>query len=467
MSYSSQTNVSNIDIGTLLKIVSTRGVYNNLSTASEIWKYFLRQRAAGGPNGGREMRYSIRTAYGAPAFQSLPAGSSGDYPAGVRGEFPEATAHFKDHGLTINIPRNLINKTGPDLLQYADPIAEEMDGKVIVAARVLSAQCLGDGSGSIGKAGAIAVDTTNDQIVVTLSTLSADAGRSHIGWFEYKDRVKFAAAASTAHGTINNTGTSVGYWLVTDVNVELDKVTLKPYTSADVAIDITTATLGATDPTVSDYIYRQGTTPNDLTAISTNDWETLSEVLVGLEALAADSASVKVHGITRTGASSGSRLDVLGASLDSIHFQKALSKGKRRCGKGRYAYREAFMHDTSLDALVESRESDRRFQTVEDGKRGVKVMGYQHGKDFVEFSDDEFVQKPRIWMPPESKDVLTFHGGDMELVEINPGQKFHLKTSSTGAGHSRQQQAYMEGVGLIVCKHPAAVICIENFTIAS
>lgn len=467
MTFSAQSNVSNIDIGTLLKIVSTKGVYNNLSTASEIWKFFLRLRQD--PNGGREIRGSLRVSYGAPSFQSVPAGDAGDYPTGVRGRYPEYTAHMKDHALTVNIPRNVLNKQGNDLLQYADSITEEMDGKVIVAARILSAQMMGDGSGAIGKVstGGVSVDTVNDQITITLSTLSADAGRSHVGWFEFEDRVKFASAAGVAHGTINNTGSAVGYWVVQEVDVENDKVILKPYTSAGVAIDITTATLGATDPTAADYIYRLGTTPNDLTAISSNDWETLSECLVGLEALTANSSSVKVHGITRSGATSGSRNDLNGAALDSTHFQKALSVAKRRCGKGRYQYRSAFMHDTALDALIESRESDRRFTTMEDAKRGTKVMGYQHSKDFVEFSDDEFVQKSRIWMPPESKDVLVFHGTDMELAEINAGQKFHLKTSSTGAGHARQQQAYMEGQSVVICRHPAAVAVIEDFTIAT
>lgn len=460
MAFNAQSDVSNIDIATLLKIVSTKGVYNNLSTASAMWKYFLRLRQE--PNGGREVRGSLRTSYGAPAFQSVPAGDEGDYPEGVRGRYPEYIAHMKDHALTVSVPRSVLNKQGNDLLQYADSITEEMDGKVIVAARILSAQMMGDGSGSIGKVASLAI--SGGKLVVSLSTLSSDAGRSHVGWFEAEDRVKFATAAGVAHATVNG-GTAVSYWQVDEVDVENDKVTLAAYNAS--GTQITVASLSGTDPAVADYIYRRGTTANDLTAISSNDWETLSECLVGLEALAANSAAVKVHGIIRSGATSGTRSDLGGAALDSTHFQRVLSQAKRRTGKGRYQYREAFMHDTALDTLIESRESDRRFTTMEDAKRGTKVMGYQHGKDFVEFSDDEFCQKSRIWMPPESKDVLVFHGTDMELVEVNSGQKFHLANASSGKGHSRSQNAYMEGQSVVICRHPAAIAVIEGFTIAT
>lgn len=461
-----QTFVNNIDIGTLLKIYSTNGVYSNLSTASEMWKFFLKLKAR--DPGGRQVKYLLRKSFGAASVQSVPAGSSGDYPIGQRSGFVEGTGEYKEFAMTVNIPRNLLNKTGNDLLQYADPITEELDSKMIVAARVMSAQTQGDGSGSIGRvsaATATTVSTTGDSITVTLSTLTGDGGRSHIGWFSEDDWVKFATSAGVAHNTINNAGTTVGYWQVLTIDQDADTVVLQPYTAAGVLIDITTATLGATDPTASDYMYRYGTTPNDLTAISTTDYNALSECMVGMESLTANDGR-KVNGVTHSGAITGSRRNCSGAAIDSSDFQKVLSLAKRRCGKGRYAYKNAFMFDTVYDALIESRETDRRFQTMEDAKRGTKQLGYQHGNDFVEFSTDEFVSKQRIWILPESKEVLELHGKDFETVEVNPGQKFHLTTASSGRGHSRQQNTYLEGSATILSKHPAAVACIEGFSVA-
>lgn len=462
MAFAAQSFVSNITLGNLLKIYSTNGVYSNLSEASEVWKYFMKQKAQ--PFGGRQLQYLLRTSFGPAAVQSLPAGASGDYPAGQRAGLQEGIAQYKEFGLTVNIPRNLLNKTGPELLQYAMPITEELDAKSIAAARVMSLEMMGDGSGVIGVNGAaVTVSTTADTIVVQLSTTSANADRSHVGWFMEDDQVKFATTAGVSHNTINNAGTTVSYWKVLSRNEDLDQITLQAYTSSDVLIDITTATLGATDPTSGDYIYRIGTTPNDTTAISTNDYNTLSECLVGLPSLVAADGR-KVNGITMTGAVKGSQRDVGGAAIDSSDFQKVLSQAKRRTGRNRYKYRQAWMWDNVYDAIVESRETDRRFTTVEDGARGVKKLGYQHGNDFVEFMPDEFVSKQRVWILPESKEVLQFYGKDFETVEPNPGAKFHLKTSSTGSGHARQMNSYMEGSAVVICRHPAAVAQILNFT---
>jgi hypothetical protein len=461
MSYSAQSFVSNIDLAKLLKTYQTNGVYSNLSDSSEVWKYFLKQRA--GDAGGDSLTYLLRTSLGPAAVQSLPAGSSGDYPTAQRAGFSKGTAQYKEFGLTVNIPRNLIGKTGSDLLRYAEPLTEEMDAKAIAAARVMSLEMMGDGSGAIGVVASVGTpDTTNDQVTITLSVTSANSDRSHVGWFMEDDQVKFATTAGTSHATINNAGTTVAYWKVVSRDDDANTVTLAPYDSSDALINITSTSLGATDPTAADLIYRRGTTANDTTAISTNDYNTLSECLVGLPSLIADDGR-KVNGITMTGAVSGSWRDASGAAIDSSDFQRVLSKGKRRAGRNRYKYRQAWMFDNVYDTLVESSETDRRFQ-VGEGSRGVKSLGYQHGKDFVEFMPDEFVPKQRIYILPESKEVLQMYGQDFKTVEPNPGQKFHLKTSSTGAGHSRQMNAYMEGAAVVICKHPAAVLAIKNFS---
>lgn len=461
MSYSAQSNISSIDVSSLLKTWQVNGVYSNLSDASEVWKYFLKQRA--GQAGGKKLEYRLRTSYGPAAVQSLGAGSSGDYPAAQRAGYAEGTAQYKEFGLTLNVPRNLLNKTGPELLQYADPLTEELDSKSIAGARIMSLEMMGDGSGAIGVVSSVGTPSTSaDTVTITLSTTSANADRSHVGWFMEDDKVKFATTAGVSHATINNTGTAVGYWKVTARDDDANTVTLKPYTSADVAVDINSTTLGATDPTAGDLIYRFGTTANDTTAISTNDYNTLSECLVGLPSLMADDGR-KVNGITMSGIVSGTWRDCSAAAIDSADFQKALSKAKRRVGRNRYKYRQAWMFDNVYDALVESSETDRRFQ-VGEGTRGVKALGYQHGKDFVEFMPDEFIPKQRVYILPESKDVLCFYGTDFEAVEPNPGQKFHLKNASSGSGHAREMLSYMEGSAVVISKHPAACIGIKNFT---
>mgnify|MGYP007100087994 CR=1 FL=1 len=204
MAYSAVSNVSNVDLGTFLKIYSTNGVYNNLSTASDLWKYFLKLKAR--DPGGRSLKYLLRTSYGPGAVQSMSV-SEGDYPAAQRSGLTEATAQYKDFGLTVSVPRTLLNKTGNDLVQYADPLTEELDAKSIVAARVMSAQMMGDGTGVIGViSGTPTINTTTDVVTIVLSTSSANAGKSHIGWFMEDDKIKFANESGTAQGT---DGTSI------------------------------------------------------------------------------------------------------------------------------------------------------------------------------------------------------------------------------------------------------------------
>lgn len=462
MSFANQTFVDNIDIGTLLKIVSTKGVYSNLSTQSDIWKYLLRLRAD--PKGGREIRYSIMTERPLRSIQSLPAGSSGAYPTATRGTYPEGRAHLKDFGLTVNVPRNVINKTGEELLQYADPLKLLLDETVIAAARIMCAQSMGDGSGAIGRISGVPVVVDNgsfDRLTITLSTASLDAGRSHVGWFELGDHIKAADETGTAQVVTTSAGTP-DYLKIVDRSIDNNTVTVEAYDANNVLLNITSAN----QLEDGDYLYRYGTTPNDLTAIGTNDWEGLSECMVGFEALAAAGAQYKVHNIARTGAAAGTTVDCNAEALDSKHFQRLISMLRITVGKNRYPYRECFMFQKTYDQLIESRETDRRFTTMQDAKRGTQVMGYQYGKMFVEFTDDEFVPGQRVWMPPESRDVLKFHGMDFEMVEVNPGQKFYLANGAANGSHLRQQNAYMEGAATVICYHPAAIGSLRNFTVA-
>ncbi len=116
----------------------------------------------------------------------------------------------------------------------------------------------------------------------------------------------------------------------------------------------------------------------------------------------------------------------------------------------------------TMDALVESRETDRRFNNIQDNKRGVAALGYTHGRDTLMFESDEFCPKQKIYVLPAG-DVLQFHGSDFEFVQPEGGQKFHLK--SNGSGYDRSIQAFMEGDGAMIAVHPGAIGVIENFTV--
>ena len=448
-------HVGNLTLGNMLKIYSANGIYNNLSDQSDLWQYMEKKRV--GKPEGREVRYALRTARGQTATQFVAPGSEGVFPGADRSTIVEATAYFKDFATTIDVPRHLLDKCGSELAAYGQPIADELDAKGVATARMLSRSLPGDGSGALGKIGTTPSVFTGGYIVVPLSTATADAGRSHVGWFEFGEKVQVVNPAGTTGETV--TGGTIGYYKVYAIDEANDTVTLAAYTSADVRITVT-----ATSATAGDYIYPflDGTTGlNPDLSGSITDYGTLSSQWAGFESLFADDGRT-VNGVVSEGAVGGSRLDAGGDTIDRTHFQSVLSLAKRRVGKGRYKWNNAFMFDDVYDSMMESWETDRMIVTSGDSNRGAsKELGYQHGKDIVKFTPDEFIQKNRIVICPEG-DSLQFRGTGIEQVELNPGQKFYMPNDSSGQ-HQRVVRSYLEGSGMLYTQHAAAAGVIENF----
>lgn len=467
MTFSAQSNISGLTLGKLLKIMSKGAVYNQLSQAGAMWKQILVYKD--GEAKGREHRYEVLTSYGPAAVQFTGYSNSAAFPEGQRSEIVEAIAQFKDFDLTLEYDLSLEDKSGAELVSYSRPLALEMNAKSMYTARLLSSSVMGDGSGVNGIVGSVSVSTANDKITVTLSTSNANADRSHPGWFELGDKYKFAAADSTAHNTINNTATSVAYWKVTRVDQDSAEIDFQPYSAAGALINITTATLGATDPTAADCLYRIGITPNDLTAISSNDWNTISEAFVGLPSLAANDGRL-VNGLTMSGATAGTQRDVDGALLSRKDFQKVLSLVKRVTGgmtdDKELSYSKALMHDIVYDTLVEQAEANRQWFNVTDPSSGVSKIGHKQGKQFVEFDTDEHIPFQRIWILPDQKGPLAFVGHDFKDVKLGGSSQF-LKPVAGTSQYYKQGMAFMSGAGCMYARHPAAIVQIKNFTLSS
>ena len=199
-----------------------------------------------------------------------------------------------------------------------------------------------------------------------------DAGRNHVGWFELGDIIKCAASDGTARTLVDAAAGTPDDAQVVEVNVENNYILIakNPDDSSELAEDGTWA--------ANDYIYRKDTTAQDLDSISTNDYNTLSEVFPGLEALAQDDG-ILVNNITMSGAAAGSRYDVSGGLLSRKDFQSLLSKIKRRVGGNRYKYSKALMHHDTYDAMVELADADKTFFNTVDFKSGAKKVGYSPG----------------------------------------------------------------------------------------
>jgi len=444
--------ITALDVGKYLKIVSRGAVYNNLSEDSEIWNRVKKMKA--GPAEGRENRFNLRSGYGAAAVGELPL-SGGAYPSAHKSTLNEGTMVFKDYACTIELERTILQKALSDMSKYGEPLAEEIRAKTIAMSRLLSYRAYGDGTGAIGEVASSAA--SSNKVVVTLK--STNTCRGFVGWFEIGDKLVMADTAGTAVSP--DAATAYSYMRVDDKDRVANTVTLAAINTSGAQINQS----ATTNIVAGTLFYRlQQSTNGSIPSVSSisADYNTLSESWCGLESLGQNDGRL-VNGITLSGALGGTRFDVGGTAIDSQDFQQAMSQLMIRVGQGRYKYKAPIMAWETLDALVESRETDRRFQSIKDDKRGVEQLGYVHGKNTLIFTPDEFCRKDRIYVLPEG-DVLQFYGEDFEWV--NPdgkGQKFYLRPNSSG--HDRVVRAYMEGSGAFFAVHPAAILTLHNFTV--
>ncbi len=456
MTFTAVDKVGDNTLGKYLKIVSQNGVYGQLAEQSAMWKNILKKKK--GPAEGRELRYLLRSAYGMAAAQFLAVNGAVEYPSAHKATITEGTAYYKDFACTVEVERTLIAKAMSDMSKYGAPLAEELKCKTIALSRMLSAAVYQDGTGRIGTVSSAAVREagTNDELTITLKTGTDDPG--HVGWFEYGDKVKVYTTAGTVQVPTLTTGTH-SYFVVTGVDRVNNTVNLASYNSSDAQLDIT----AANEVSSGDYIVRSGlytgAGANDFAGTIT-DYGLFSNAFVGLHSLTEDDGRT-VNGIALNAPIRGTRYSGSANPIDSSHFQSLMSLVKVAVGDGTYTWSNAIMAPEILDSLVESRETDVRFTSITDNKRGVASLGYVHGKSTLMFETDEYCPKQRIYVVPEG-DCLQFRGSDFEFVKPEGGQKFFLRPSN--GGHYRSVRAYMEGSGLLLCVHPQAIGVLENFS---
>lgn len=452
------SNIDNQALGKLLQIAFSEGVRSQISKDYRDWE-FIKMNRVSDPK-GRELRFQMQTSFGPAAVQYRTPNAAGVFPSAQKSIVGEKTAVYKEIDVTVELEYNLWNRArhSKDVL-YMEPLALEIQSKTIAAKRRMAADLYGDGTGVVGTV-LTAVDTTGagGSVLITLS--ATDTARGHIGFFEFGDLLlNYNPAGTIDSPTV--VGTFYAY-RVKSRNRRLNQVVLEAVDSDANVLSLTASSIDA-----ADLLYRVGQpTIADLTG-AIADYGSVTEVMAGLESLVANDGRV-IWGVTMSGATAGSRYDAGDVQIDVSHLQGSLSETKNNVGQGVYAWKNSIMATETLDAFIESRETDRRFTTMEDAKRGTKVMGYQHGQDFLEFITSEYCPKKRIYMIPESKNgegkVLEYFGTDFEPVRVNNSDEFMLKPSSAG-GHQRIIVSYLEALCSLICKHPAAVSVVNNFNL--
>ena len=456
------SNVDSLLLGKLLQITFSKGFRRQLVRDHRDWES-VKQMTVGMP-GGREHRFMFQVGGGPAAIQYAAIGAAGAFPAAQRSAVEEKTAIFKELNATIEIDYMLFERLKMAPAKYADNLAMELEDKLVYLKRRVAADLYNDGLGVLGTVLAVTdAGVAQGKVEVELSTLPASRG--HIGWFEYDDLLLNCEPNKNA-----DMPAGAFAWKVVSIDRPGNKVTLQ-------AIDVNgnpvaLANVAAASIDAADLLYRGTTAAShsrvDLSGAFAGDYGTATEIIAGLGALVANDGR-QVHGITMSGVTGSTIKDCGGNPIDVTFIQQALSQVKTAVGQGRYKYSQLLCANEMLDSLIEGRETDRRFNSVEDATRGVRKFIYQHAEDAVEFVTSEFCKKNEAFALPSGKGeeskCIEFIGTDFKAVEV-PGSssKFHLRPTAAG-GHEKKLVSYMFGLGVLVNQHPKACLKLQNFTV--
>lgn len=457
-------DVSSISLGKLLQIVYSDGIRLQISEDFKDWEMISRFKAPLSP--ARQINFMFQGSLNPASVQSRDPGrgAAGSFPQGFQPQVNEYTAYMKMINATIELEYDLWDRARKSPENYAEPLQIVVNSTMTSTKRHLAAQLYGDGTGVLGTvASATVTSPASNQLVFTLS--SANAARGGANLFEYNDIVKLLAAAGTASALDTSLATEPAYWKVIDKDRLNNTVTLQGLDSSFAAVATITAI--SVQPTAGDVFYKFGQQiiPN-LSSIA--DYGTTSDALAGLESLASNDGRV-IHGITMSGSNGASLYDCGANPLDVKYIHKSLDNAKIKVGSGSYKWPQMVMSPEAAYTLIESRETDRRFVSIDDNKRGVKQFAYVHEGDTVAVVSSEYCGLKRIYMIPEGKGsgqkVLSYAGSDFEAVKANGnGDEFRMKVGSSG--YLPAMQSVMQGYGVLIANHPAAIVKLTNFTVS-
>jgi hypothetical protein len=456
MAFSNQTNLT---LGNLLQIMFTEGVRTQISRAFPEFDLIKKIKVKG--SNPRQIKFMLNTGFGPAAIQYRNPGTSGRaFPTAQKSRVTEPTADLKEIDGTVELEYQLYESARTSPEKYAEPLAMEVENKTTAKRRRICADWYGDGTGVVGTVTS-ASDASIASGLVTVTLNEGTSARGHAGQFEIQDLL----LAKQSNGTARTPTGGSGFYAyrVKSKNLRAGTVVLEIVSSAEAVI----STYTASGLTAGDMFYRIGQpTFPDLSG-SVSDYGTVTEVFPGLESWTANDGRT-LFGLTMDGTTKGTRVDAGTDPVSTEHIQQLLTDLKYTVGEDVYKWAQLTSHPKTYDAFINAGELDRRFQVMDDIKRGSKYFAYVHGNDMLRMVSREFCAPQRIWALPDNQasegKVFEYYGTDFSAVKAPNGDEFHLKPAS-GGGHTADVVSYMHARFVIICNHPAAVGAITNFTI--
>ena len=140
------SNIDNQNLGKFLQIAFSEGIRNQISRDFRDWEYIKREKVAD-PQ-GREIRFFFQKSFGPSAVQYRNPNFSSSFPSAQQVSTQENTAVFKELDATVEIEYNMWKRAKiSGNVRYAEPLAVEIESKLVALKRQMSKDLYGDGTG--------------------------------------------------------------------------------------------------------------------------------------------------------------------------------------------------------------------------------------------------------------------------------------------------------------------------------
>lgn len=464
---SSTYDVTQMPLGNILQILFSKGITSQMNRDYPEFDNILFAMKQKEPTLERQYQYMLLKSLGPSAVKSQNVGTSfRAFPQGQNVTTQEVIAYMKEVQTTIQLDWDVWMRAQQAIEKYAEPLEVELQAKIDASKRYYCTMLFGDGTGVLGTVASTSVINrgSEDYLRVTLSTVSGVQG--FVGWFQ-QDELVLVKDESGAAQDVSVTSGTVAHYRVIAVNRAANTVDLQAEDSSNAILNVT----AANQIEAGDVIYKanQTTIPN---ISSVSDYGTCSEVMAGLQSLTANDGR-SVFGITMSGLTAGSVHDNGGLILDTPAIEAALNKAKIAVGNGKYSWDQMICAYEAHSALIEGREADRRFISVEDNTRGLSFFAYRHRNSLIKLVDSIFCPVGEAYLLPKPKSgdkemgetgyAFEFRGTPFENVKIG-GQDMFL--AHNGSSYVGTVQQFLSSFGTFIAKQPAAAAVIKNFIVS-
>jgi len=452
-------NVDSLTMGNILQILFAKTALQQLSTEAAEFEYVKAYSSKVDP--AREFRFFLIESLSPSAIQPNNPGSSGiGFGTPSTPVTNEYTSKFFEVSGSLQIELNLWERAKASPAKYGEPVVIRAQALLDSWKRYVAKHFYMNGTGCMGKCSATVTDVTGAAGYVTVPVAASSTGDSFVSWFELGDKVQVVYDNTTLAARAPTTVGSFSYWSVEGIDRENQTVRLVPRLATGVADNLTASNIVS-----GDLIYPNNITVVGLTTV-VSDYATWNEVHPGLEALGSPGKTVWGMTMTAGGALAPQQVDCSAGIIDERYLGQLLDKMDVRHGRGKFPVAKFFSSPEAARALINARETNRRFNSSTDVITGASGFSYQHYNQKVDFEPGEFCPTNRIWVLPKGRGgqlPIEMPMIDFRQVKAGAGADGNFMSPNTSGSHNQLLLQYWKSYLTAFSRMPSAIGSLVNF----